>query len=123
MAFYWGKSTDTTCSGWRGPSSWALAFWLSVLVEWMSHAMFLRPGVNNFAAGLTRMAMYAVRIAVTYMVMLAVVSFDASVLIATIAGHAGGFLLFSCQAFRNKSRVMDYQEPSDFSLHRTADGH
>ncbi|XP_030447471.1 copper transporter 1-like [Syzygium oleosum] len=123
MAFYWGKSSDAMFSCWHSPSSGALVFWLSVLVEWISHARIVRPGINNVVASLMRTVMYAVHITVAYVVMLAVMSFNASVLIAAVAGHAGGFLLFGSRAFRSKSRAMVHQEPSDFSLHRTADGH
>ncbi|KAK3409909.1 hypothetical protein EUGRSUZ_J01974 [Eucalyptus grandis] len=113
MAFQWGNTTEIIFSCWPGPRSWAFVFWLSLLVEWISHARLVRPGISNVAAGLMRTAMYTVRIVAAYMVMLAVMSFDVSALIAAVAGHAGGFLLFGSWGFRKKLHGMDYQDPSD----------
>ncbi|KAF8010787.1 LOW QUALITY PROTEIN: hypothetical protein BT93_J1435 [Corymbia citriodora subsp. variegata] len=113
MAFQWGNTAEIIFSGWLGPSSWA---YLSVLVEWISHARILRPGIDNGAASFVQTVMYSARIGAAYMVMLAVMSFDVGVLIAAVVGHAGGFLLFGTRGFRNKSQMMDYQDPSDSPL-------
>ncbi|KAI6671048.1 hypothetical protein NL676_005933 [Syzygium grande] len=80
---------------------------LSFLVEWILHAKLVRPSINILVSIHMRTMMYAVRIAVAYMVMLAVLSLDVFV------GHVAGFSFFGSQAFRNKSQVMDHQEPSD----------
>lgn len=42
--------------------------------------------------------MYSVRIGLAYLVMLAVMSFNAGVFIVAVAGHAVGFFLFGSRA-------------------------
>ncbi|KAI6671044.1 hypothetical protein NL676_005929 [Syzygium grande] len=111
---------------WHSPSSGALVFWLSVLVEWISHARIVRPSINNVVASLMRTVMYAVHIAVAYMAMLAIMSFNAGVLIAAVAGHAGGFLLFGSRAVaqnvlsiftENVLSNVEEQEKIDLEMH------
>uniref|UniRef100_A0A5B7C3S5 Copper transport protein n=1 Tax=Davidia involucrata TaxID=16924 RepID=A0A5B7C3S5_DAVIN len=114
MTFFWGKHAEVLFSGWPGNSTamYALAlifvFALAVLVEWLSHCNFIKPGTNKVAAGLFQTGFHAVRSGMSYMVMLAVMSFNGGVFLAAVLGHAVGFMLFGSRAFKKGS-----DKPSD----------
>jgi copper transporter 1 len=123
MTFFWGKNTEVLFSGWPGTSSGMYAlclifvFFLAVLTEWLAHSSLLRGSTGdsaNRAAGLIQTAVYTLRIGLAYLVMLAVMSFNAGVFLVALAGHAVGFMLFGSQTFRNTSddRKTNYVPPS-----------
>ena len=121
MTFFWGKNAQILFSGWPGTSSgmYALAliivFVLAIFVEWLSHSSFLKPGPNDVTAGLLQTALYALRSGLGYMLMLAVMSFNGGILLAAVAGHALGFLIFGSRVFR-KTGVTASDERSDVPL-------
>lgn len=93
-----------------------LVFLLSVFVEWLSHVQLLKSNINNAMARIIlQTSMYGVRVAVAYLVMLAVMSFDGGVFLSVVCGYTLGFLIFGSQLqlFRKWRGVVDYQEPSD----------
>ncbi|KAA8549331.1 hypothetical protein F0562_001015 [Nyssa sinensis] len=100
MTFFWGKNALILFTGWPGTSSgmYALAlmfvFVMAVLVEWLSHCNLIRNGSNHVAAGLIQTLMYAVRVGLAYLMMLALMSFNGGVFLVAVAGHALGFLFF-----------------------------
>ncbi|WOL18118.1 hypothetical protein Cni_G26911 [Canna indica] len=106
MTFFWGKDAEILFSGWPGDRDgmYALAlvvvFALAFLIEWLSHCRLLRPGGNHVAAGLAQTALHAVRVALAYLVMLALMSFNGGVMLVAVVGHATGYLLFASSAFR-----------------------
>ncbi|KAJ0091702.1 hypothetical protein Patl1_14570 [Pistacia atlantica] len=51
-------------------------------------------------AGLLQTLMYAIRVALAYLLMLAVMSFNIGVLVAAVGGYSVGFLVFGSQVFR-----------------------
>ncbi|KAL0460557.1 UNVERIFIED_CONTAM: Copper transporter 1 [Sesamum latifolium] len=55
--------------------------------------------------------LYAVRISMAYVVMLAVMSFNAGILFAAVAGYSLGFLVFGSRVF-DKEEIR-YEKPSD----------
>ncbi|CAA0410789.1 Ctr copper transporter [Arabidopsis suecica] len=123
MTFFWGKNTEVLFSGWPGTSSGMYAlclifvFFLAVLTEWLAHSSLLRGSTGdsaNRAAGLIQTAVYTLRTGLAYLVMLAVMSFNAGVFLVALAGHAVGFMLFGSQTFRNTSddRKTNYVPPS-----------
>ncbi|KAL1208475.1 Copper transporter 1 [Cardamine amara subsp. amara] len=112
MTFFWGKNTEVLFSGWPGTSSGMYAlclifvFFLSVLTEWLAHSSLLRGPTGdsaNRSAGLIQTAVYTLRTGLAYLVMLAVMSFNAGVFLVALAGHGTGFLLFGSRTFRNPS--------------------
>ncbi|XVE96976.1 hypothetical protein REPUB_Repub02eG0270500 [Reevesia pubescens] len=113
MSFYWGHKSEILFSCWPGSSSgmYALAlifvFVLAMIVEWLSYCSIIKPGVNKVAAGFFQTAMHTVRAGVSYMVMLAVFSFNGGVFLAAVFGHAIGFLVFGSKAFRKSEKVPD----------------
>ncbi|XP_052184667.1 copper transporter 1-like [Diospyros lotus] len=106
MTFFWGKNAEILFSGWPGTDGgmYALAllvvFLLSFLVEWLAHWSFGKEGSNRVAVGVARTAVHAARVALAYIIMLAVMSFNVGVLLAAVAGHALGFFLFGSRVFR-----------------------
>ncbi|XP_047967897.1 copper transporter 1-like [Salvia hispanica] len=100
MTFFWGKDTEILFDSWPGSGhlamyllALAVIFFLAVAVEWFSHSE-RRP-----AAALLQTLMYALRIGLAYLVMLAIMSFNGAVFVAAVAGHAVGFFFFGSRAF------------------------
>lgn len=113
MTFYWGHKTEILFKGWPGSSSgmYALAlifvFTLAVIVEWFNYCSIIKPGTNKVAAGFFRAGMYAVRSGLSYLVMLAVMSFNGGVFLVAVAGHAVGFVLFGSRISKNSEKKPD----------------
>ncbi|XP_010517071.1 PREDICTED: copper transporter 4 [Camelina sativa] len=112
--FYWGYNCQVLFSGWPGSDRgmYALAlifvFLLAFLNEWLarcSDADTIKPGADKLAKVAFRTAMYAVKSGFSYLVILAVVSFNGGVFLVAIFGHALGFAVFRGRAFRNVGRV------------------
>jgi copper transporter 1 len=108
MTFFWGTNAEVLFSHWPGKSTgmYVLAlfftFALSFLVEYLSHCRLVGPGASDVAAGLVQTFLFAVRIGLAYMVMLAVMSFNGGVFLAAIAGHTLGFLIFGSRVFKKQ---------------------
>lgn len=111
MTFFWGKNVDVLFSGWPGYDRLGMyllallvVFLISAAVELLSAARMLKPGdgSNRLVAGLAQTLIYAVKMGLAYMVMLAVMSFNGGVLLAAVVGHAVGFLVFKSGAFRRQ---------------------
>ncbi|KAH7549972.1 hypothetical protein ACOSP7_024998 [Xanthoceras sorbifolium] len=119
MTFFWGTSAEVLFSGWPGTStkmyavSLVFVFVLSFLVEWLSGSRLIREGTSNVAAGVIQTLMHAIRVGLSYMVMLAVMSFNTGVFLAAIAGHTLGFLFFGSRVFKKKTGAPSYQNTSD----------
>ncbi|CAF2074542.1 unnamed protein product [Brassica napus] len=110
MTFFWGKNTEVLFSGWPGTSSgmYALSlivvFLLAVITKWLAHSLTLRcVGSTNRATGIVQTALYTLRIGLSYLVMLAVMSFNGGIFIVAMAGFAVGFFLFGSTAFKKPS--------------------
>ncbi|XP_027109638.2 copper transporter 6-like [Coffea arabica] len=111
MTFFWGKNAEILFSGWPGYDNLGMyvlalviVFVLTVVVEWLSACKFIKESSNNnVAAGLVQTLMYGIRIGLAYMVMLAVMSFNAGVFLVAVAGHALGFFFFGSRAFNPSS--------------------
>ncbi|KAM1198321.1 hypothetical protein ACFX2J_009697 [Malus domestica] len=119
MSFFWSHSAEVLFTGWPGPDrpamyaiSLVFVFLLGVLVEWLSHSRLIKTGTNIVTAGLLRTCLYTVRSGVSYLVMLAVMSFNGGVFLATVGGHAVGFLVFGSGVWK-KSGGSGTERPSD----------
>ncbi|KAJ4831078.1 hypothetical protein Tsubulata_046153 [Turnera subulata] len=118
MTFFWGTKAEILFSGWPGARAgmYALAlvlvFVLSFVVEWLSHCQLISPGSTHVAAGLLQTLLHTFRVGLAYMVMLAVMSFNAGVFLAAVAGHALGFFFFGSRVFK-KSSPPDAHKTSD----------
>ncbi|KAJ0258827.1 Copper transporter 4 [Hirschfeldia incana] len=113
--FYWSYNCEVLFHGWPGSSRsmYALAlifvFSLAFLAEWFTRcsdaAASIKPEADKVAKVAFRTAMYAVKSCFSYLVILAVVSFNGGVFISAILGHAFGFVVFRGRAFRKVGRV------------------
>ncbi|XP_054785690.1 copper transporter 1-like [Prosopis cineraria] len=119
---YWGHKAYVLSPCWPGDNAamYGLAlvfvFAMAVLVEWLSFTdmVKLKPGKNDdVVAGVLRTAIYGVRTGLSYMVMLAVMSFNGGVFIVAIVGHVIGFIVFGTQAIRKKKAGSDTDKTSD----------
>ncbi|KAK3206383.1 hypothetical protein Dsin_020429 [Dipteronia sinensis] len=119
MTFFWGTNAEVLFSGWPGTStkmyvlSLVFVFVLAILVEWLSSTHLIREGTNNVVAGMIQTVMHAIRVGLAYMVMLAVMSFNAGVFLAALAGHTLGFFVFGSRVFKKKAGSPSYQKTSD----------
>ncbi|KAJ1378739.1 Ctr copper transporter [Sesbania bispinosa] len=118
--FYWGHKVDILFHCWPGDSAamyavaLILVFAVAVLVEWLSftNIVKLKPGGSNDVVGaLLRTGLYGVRSGLSYLVMLAVMSFNGGVFLAAIGGHVIGFLVFGTRAIMKKSSGLDSSKP------------
>ncbi|KAG9453220.1 hypothetical protein H6P81_006124 [Aristolochia fimbriata] len=118
MTFFWGKDTEILFSGWPGRDRIGMyliallfVFLLSLIVEWLSYSRFIKPGTPNVAAGLAQTALHMIRCALAYMVMLAIMSFNAGVFIVAVLGHTVGFMIFGSRLFKRPSHSGDTDLP------------
>ncbi|XP_010443677.1 PREDICTED: copper transporter 3 [Camelina sativa] len=109
MTFFWGKNTEVLFDGWPGTNLkmyWACLaaiFALSAVSEWLSRCGFMKSGPACFGGGLVQTVVYTVRAGLSYLVMLAVMSFNGGVFLAAMAGFGLGFMIFGSRAFRDTS--------------------
>ncbi|XP_073147444.1 copper transporter 6-like [Henckelia pumila] len=120
MTFFWGGDAEILFHGWPGhdrPGMYFLAlavvFFFAIFVEWLSHCSIIRESSRRgAAAGLLQSLMYALRIGLAYLVMLAVMSFNGGVFLVAIGGHSVGFFFFGSMAFK-KAAPANYGTTSD----------
>nr|AID66717.1 copper transporter 6 [Oncidium hybrid cultivar] len=111
MTFFWGDRGQILFTGWPGDRG--LGVYLLALVfvavaaaaEECLSALFLlgrhaasAPGRASVGMALT--AIHTLRMGLLYLVMLAVMSFNAGVFIAAVIGHAVGFLVAGSGVFK-----------------------
>ncbi|KGN58819.1 copper transporter 4 [Cucumis sativus] len=99
-SLYWGHDAQVLFTGWPGTNSgmYALAvifvFVLAVMVEWLNSCNFMKQNGESVGKVVVQTAIHAVRTGLSYMVMLAVMSFNGGIFLAAVGGHAVGFVLF-----------------------------
>ncbi|CAM8913143.1 unnamed protein product [Rhodiola kirilowii] len=106
MTFFWGSQAEILFAGWPGTHtgmyvlSLFVTFALAVLVELISHSNFIKQDAGNRSAGLVQTLLHGLRMALSYLVMLAVMSFNVGVFLAAVVGHVVGFLIFGSRFFK-----------------------
>ncbi|KAI5321845.1 PREDICTED: copper [Prunus dulcis] len=121
FTYFLGNTTEIMFSGWPGQSleSYMLAlvsvFLLSLVVEWLSHMKLIDGSTadNYVSDGLKQTLMYAIRVGLAYLVMLAVMSFNVGVLLAAISGYAVGFLIFGTRVFMRSKKIVPNMDQTD----------
>ncbi|CAG7879841.1 hypothetical protein HID58_009078 [Brassica napus] len=107
MTFFWGKNTEVLFDGWPGTSLtmyWvclAAIFAFSALSEWISRCGVMKAGPATFGGGIVQTVVYTVRAGLSYLIMLAVMSFNGGVFLAAMAGFGLGFMIFGSRAFKD----------------------
>ncbi|CAO2174865.1 unnamed protein product [Urochloa humidicola] len=128
MTLYWGKDSEILFTLWPGADGgmYAVAlvavFALAILLEFLgSHrleSLLPAAGANMSAtAGAARAVVHAVRVGGAYLLMLALMSFNGGVLLAAVAGHTAGFLVFRASLFGDgRSQVKDGCNKGEIAL-------
>ncbi|KAG6415049.1 hypothetical protein SASPL_122450 [Salvia splendens] len=104
MTFFWGKNSKVLFSGWPGPHTGMyvlalfLVFALAFIVELLSS--YLEMAHEKASCGLVSVLVYGLRVGLTYLVMLALMSFNAGVFIVAVVGHSLGFFVFESRVFK-----------------------
>ncbi|XP_030531931.1 copper transporter 6-like [Rhodamnia argentea] len=99
MSFYWGKDAIILFSSWpeQRLSMYVLAlffvFLLALAVEVLSISPAIKTGTNPIVGGGMQATIYGLKMALAYMVMLSIMSFNVGVFIVAVIGHAFGFFL------------------------------
>ncbi|KAM3309257.1 hypothetical protein P3S67_011001 [Capsicum chacoense] len=87
---------DERPPGWPGYNNLGMyilalvvVLFIAILVEFLSHSKYIKEDADNVTAGLLQTTLYGLRIGLAYVVMLAVMSFNAGVFLVAIVGHRG----------------------------------
>ncbi|CAK9151420.1 unnamed protein product [Ilex paraguariensis] len=113
MSFFWGKDVTILFQGWPDNNlgmyilALAFVFFLSAAVEILSVSPIVKMGTSPVVGGLTQASVYAIRMALAYMVMLSVMSFNLGVFIVAVAGHAFGLFVVKYRALATASSPAD----------------
>ncbi|XP_009120434.2 copper transporter 3 [Brassica rapa] len=116
MTFFWGKNTEVLFDGWPGTSLtmyWvclASIFVASALSEWISRCGVMKAGPASFGGGLVQTLFYTVRAGLSYLIMLAVMSFNGGVFLAAMAGFGLGFMIFGSRSFKDTGSNNNHTE-------------
>ncbi|XP_027353346.1 copper transporter 1-like [Abrus precatorius] len=104
MSFYWGKDAIVLFSGWPKHSvgmyifAIIFVFFLALVSEVLSNQPLIKRGTSPLMGGLIQAIVYLFRISFTYLVMLAVMSFNVGIFIAAVVGHSLGFFIAKTRA-------------------------
>lgn len=118
MSFQWGSHAIVLFSGWPDHRlgmyilALFLVFFMAVTTEILSvpAAVHTPPGTLQIIAVFSRACVHALRVALSYLVMLSVMSFNVGIFIVAIAGHAVGFFIVKVSTFK-QSKQRDDEEP------------
>ncbi|KAL3753729.1 hypothetical protein ACJRO7_001036 [Eucalyptus globulus] len=111
MSFYWGKDAIILFSNWpeQRLSMYVLAlffvFILALAVEILSVSPNIKNGMNPLVGGAVQAAVYGLKMALAYMVMLSLMSFNVGVFIVAVIGHAFGFFLVKSRALATANKA------------------
>ncbi|CAN0926457.1 Copper transporter 6 [Linum grandiflorum] len=99
-SFFWGKDVIVLFSGWPNHSlpmyilACLFVFFMAAAAEFLSIAQSVKSEAKSPVVGAAVQAcFYAVKMALSYMVMLAVMSFNLGVFISAVLGHSLGLFV------------------------------
>ncbi|KAI3801333.1 hypothetical protein L1987_29437 [Smallanthus sonchifolius] len=99
MTFFWSKDVVMLFNGWPNGElgmyilALAVVFFLAIMVEFLSVIPAVKPESNPIIGGLIHALFYGFRIAVVYLLMLCVMSYNVGVFVFVLAGHVIGCFL------------------------------
>ncbi|XP_047330538.1 copper transporter 2-like [Impatiens glandulifera] len=110
MNFYWGREATILFPGWPNYNlgmyilSLFFVFFLAMAVEVLSNIPSRRFMNNSMIGGLVQTIIYTIRMALAYMVMLSVMSFNLGIFIVAVAGHGIGYFLIKFRQLTQQSQ-------------------
>ncbi|KAI3678251.1 hypothetical protein L6452_37536 [Arctium lappa] len=110
MTFYWGTDALILFTGWPGTDigmyvlALVFVFFLALMVEWLARCNFAMMKSNGLTSGLAQTLVHALRVGLSNMVMLALMSFNVGVFFVAVFGHALGFFLFQVLLKSSKNK-------------------
>ncbi|KAK9055498.1 hypothetical protein SSX86_026581 [Deinandra increscens subsp. villosa] len=115
MTFFWSKHVVMLFNGWPNGElgmyilALAIVFFLAVMVEFLSVLPSAKPGSCPVIGGLVHALFYGLRMALVYLLMLCVMSYNVGVFVFVVAGHGIGCFLVKyrviSKAAASKSRT------------------
>ncbi|KAK1420717.1 hypothetical protein QVD17_22539 [Tagetes erecta] len=99
MTFFWSKDVVLLFNGWpKGELGMyilalAIVFFLAAMVEILSFFPAVKAGCNPIIGGLIYALFYGLRMALVYLLMLCVMSYNVGVFVFAVAGHVMGCFL------------------------------
>ncbi|KAG9147905.1 hypothetical protein Leryth_003493 [Lithospermum erythrorhizon] len=110
MSFFWGKDVILLFQGWPDNDlgmyilALALVFLIALIVELLATSPSSKPAENRpFLGGLMQASVYAIRMALSYLIMLSVMSFNIGVFVAAVVGHFCGCFIIKFREIRGAS--------------------
>lgn len=108
-SFFWGKDVTLLFSGWpdNNLGMYVLAlvfvFFLAFAIEILSVTPAVKRPTTPAVGALAQTGVYALRIALAYLVMLSIMSFNIGVFIVAVGGHAFGYFAVKFRALRQSA--------------------
>ncbi|KAK9065734.1 hypothetical protein SSX86_015135 [Deinandra increscens subsp. villosa] len=99
MTFFWGKDVVMLLKDWPNGtlgmyvSALAFVFVAAASIELLSEFSTIKTRASPIVSGLAQASVYGVRMALAYLVMLSVMSYNVGVFVCVVVGHVFGFFL------------------------------
>ncbi|PWA91744.1 ctr copper transporter [Artemisia annua] len=110
MTFFWSKEVVMLFNGWPNGelkmyiSALAFVLFLAVFVEFLSIFPVVKPGSSPIVGGLIHASFYGLRMALVYLLMLCVMSYNVGIFVFVVIGHIIGFFVVKYRVI-SKSRT------------------
>ncbi|KAI3772632.1 hypothetical protein L6452_03822 [Arctium lappa] len=110
MTFFWSKDVVMLFNGWPNGQlgmyilALAFVFFLTVIVEFLSIFPVIKPGSSPFVGGLIHALFYGFRMALVYLIMLCVMSYNVGVFVFVVAGHVIGCFIVKYRVISKAAR-------------------
>nr|XP_043638529.1 copper transporter 2-like [Erigeron canadensis] len=104
MTFFWGSNVVMLFNDWPNGKlgmyilALVLVFLVAVAIQFLSEFQPIKTGASPFVGALAQALFYGLRMALAYLVMLAVMSYNLGVFIFAVLGHTVGFFLVKYRA-------------------------